>query len=171
MDENIQNTVKDGTAPQAAAQGVGADVMWYLDNYILLKDYFDRTVSRIAARCIRMGNIALEDYPFYPYLLDILQEISETGQFIMEHKELYPYVEKKIVGGMTAFKKNLADFELELQNNASPDMVKDDDEVEKAKRLLGGEIADDPTRGAGMSIDEVVEKAIENDKQSKMEKK
>ena len=30
---------------------------WYVDNYILLKEYYDMTISRIAARCVRSGNI------------------------------------------------------------------------------------------------------------------
>ena len=67
---------------------------WYVDNYILLKDYYDRTISRIAARCVRSGNIALEEYPFYGYVLDVLEEISETGDYIIEHPDLHPYVEK-----------------------------------------------------------------------------
>ena len=30
--------------------GASKESLWYLDNYILLKDYYDRTISRIAAR-------------------------------------------------------------------------------------------------------------------------
>lgn len=45
---------------------VTKESLWYIDNYVLIRDYYDRTVSRIAARCIRMGNIAVEDYPFLP---------------------------------------------------------------------------------------------------------
>ena len=41
---------------------VSKETLWYLDNYILLKDYLDRTISRIAARCIRQNNIAMEEY-------------------------------------------------------------------------------------------------------------
>ena len=43
--------------------------LWYVDNYLVLRDYYDRTISRIAARCVRMGNIAMEEYPFYSYIL------------------------------------------------------------------------------------------------------
>ena len=75
----------------ASAAGVSKETLWYLDNYILLRDYYDRTISRIAARCVRMGNIAMEEYPHYNYILDVLQEISETGNFVLSHKELYPY--------------------------------------------------------------------------------
>ena len=118
--------------------GASKESLWYLDNYILLKDYYDRTISRIAARCIRMGNIAMEEYKYYGYILDVLEEISETGDYILEHKELYPYVEKKIAGGMESFKKTLAEYQLELKNNSSPDMIKEDaHEVEKMKEVLG----------------------------------
>ena len=46
-------------------KAAGTADLWYVDNYILLKDYYDRTISRIAARCVRKGNIAIEDYPFF----------------------------------------------------------------------------------------------------------
>ena len=135
---------------------------WYVDNYILLKDYYDRTISRIAARCVRKGNIAMEEYPFYGYILDILEEISETGDYIVEHPDLYPYVEKKLAGGINALKKNLNEFKTELKNNASPEMVKQDkDELNKMKEALGAiDKSVDPTVGAGMSMDEVVDKLL-----------
>ena len=63
-------------------KAAGTADLWYVDNYILLKDYYDRTISRIAARCVRKGNIAIEDYPFFGYILDVLEEISETGEYI-----------------------------------------------------------------------------------------
>ncbi len=142
---------------------------WYVDNYVLLKDYYDRTISRIAARCVRKGNIAMEEYPFYGYILDVLEEISETGDYIVAHPDLYPYVEKKIAGGINALKKNLNEYKTELQNNASPDMIKQDkDELKKMKEALGAiDKSVDPTVGAGMSMDEVVEKLLkENQKQT-----
>ena len=137
---------------------------WYVDNYVLLKDYYDRTISRIAARCVRQGNIAMEEYPFYGYILDILEEISETGDYIIAHPDLYSYVEKKLAGGINALKKNLNEFKTELKNNASPEMIKQDqDELNKMKEALGAiDKSDDPTVGAGMSMDEVVDKLLHN---------
>lgn len=143
--------------------------LWYVDNYVLLKDYYDRTISRIAARCVRKGNIAMEEYPFYGYILDVLEEISETGDYIVAHPDLYSYVEKKIAGGINILKKNLNEYKTELQNNASPDMIKQDkDELKKMKEALGAiDKSVDPTIGAGMSMDEVVEKLLkENQKPS-----
>lgn len=140
------------------------DDLWYVDNYILLKDYYDRTISRVAARCVRKGNIAMEEYEHYGYILDLLEEISETGEYIIAHQQLYPYVEKKMAGGVNALKKNLAEFKTELKNNASPDMIKQDkDELKKFKEALGAQDkSTDPTVGAGMSMDQVVEKLLHN---------
>ena len=136
--------------------------LWYIDNYILLRDYYDRTISRIAARCIRLGNIAIEEYPFFSYLLDVLEEICETGDYILERPQLYPYVEKKIAGGIQALENNLALYKQELENNSSPEMIKQDpEEIAKMKEALGEiDKSVDPTVGAGMNMDDVVEKLL-----------
>ena len=139
--------------------------LWYIDNYILLKDYYDRTISRIAARCVRKGNIAIEDYPFYGYILDVLEEISETGDYILKHRELYPYVERKIAGGMNGFHRSLTEYKEELRRNSTPDMIKSDArEVEKMKKALQVEDkAVDPTVGAGMGMEQLMEKLLKDD--------
>lgn len=135
---------------------------WYVDNYILLKDYYDMTISRIAARCVRSGNIAIEEYKYYPYVLDVLEEISETGDYILAHQDLYEYVEKKIAGGVNALRRNLREFKTELEHNAAPEMIKQDkNELNKMKAALGRvDKSEDPTIGAGMSMDDVVNKLM-----------
>ena len=141
---------------------VSQEALWYLNNYILLRDYYDRTISRIAARCVRKGNIAIEEYPYYGYILDVLEEICEIGEYILKHRELYPYVEKKIAGGFSGFRKNLAEYNEELKKNASPDMIKDDGaDLKKMKEALGAITKEqDPTIGAGMSMDAVMDKLM-----------
>ncbi|MBE6444323.1 MAG: hypothetical protein E7020_06650 [Alphaproteobacteria bacterium] len=136
---------------------------WYVDNYVLLKEYYDMTISRIAARCVRSGNIALEEYKHYSYILDVLEEISETGEYIVSRPDLYSYVDKKISGGINALKKNLQEFKTELQHNASPDMIKQDkNELNKMKEALGQiDKTEDPTAGAGMSMDAVINKLMQ----------
>ena len=145
-----------------------ADI-WFVDNYVLLKDYYDRTISRIAARCVRKGNIALEDYPFYGYILDVLEEISETGDYILQHNELYSYVEKKIAGGVEGFRRSLNEYKEELRRNSTPDMVKSDArEVEKMKKILTvADKAEDPTVGAGMGMEQLMEKLLKDDTEAK----
>ena len=143
---------------------VSNDTLWYLNNYILLKDYLDRTISRIAARCVRKGNIAIEEYPFYAYILDVLEEITEDGDFILAHPELFPYVNAKIKGGMSAFRKDLESYRRELTQNSTPEMVKDDAaELQKMKEALGNVNVtkeQDPTVGAGMNMDQLMEKLL-----------
>ena len=162
------------TSAQQQAPAPSKESLWYVDNYILLKDYYDRTISRIAARCVRMGNIAMEEYPFYGYILDVLEEISDTGDYILQHKELYPYVEKKIAGGINELKKTLSEYQEELRRNSSPDMIKEDEsEIEKMKEALGAvtSVADDPTVGAGMNMDQLMDKLLAEDQAKKTIKK
>lgn len=142
---------------------VTKESLWYIDNYVLIRDYYDRTVSRIAARCVRQGNIAIEDYPFYPYIIDVLQELCDTGNYILEHQELHPYVERKIKGGVAALSHNLDLYKQELERNSSIEMtVKKDSDLSAAKDAFSGftDQADDPTKGAGQSIDDVVAKLM-----------
>ncbi len=141
---------------------VTKEALWYVDNYIVLIDYYDRTISRIAARCIRNGNIALEEYKFYPYVLDVLEEICDTGNYILEHRELYPYIEKKIAGGVGALRRNLSIYQEELTNNQSPDMLRaDPNEAQKMNEVMSNfDKSVDPTAGAGMNIDELMNKLM-----------
>lgn len=142
---------------------VTKESLWYIDNYVLIRDYYDRTVSRIAARCIRKGNIAVEDYPFFTYIVDVLDELCETGDYILEHKELHPFVEKKIKGGIQSLKDNLSLYKQELERNASVEMTaKKDEDLSAAKDAFSGftDQANDPTNGAGQSIDDVVAKLM-----------
>lgn len=142
---------------------VTKESLWYIDNYVLIRDYYDRTVSRIAARCIRKGNIAVEDYPFYSYIIDVLDELCEIGDYIIEHKELHPYVEKKIKGGVKALADNLSLYKQELTNNASAEMnVKKDSDLSAVKDAFSGftNQANNPLGDAGQSIDDVVAKLM-----------
>ena len=141
---------------------VSKESLWYVDNYIVLLDYYDRTISRIAARCVRMGNIAIEEYKFYPYILDVLEEICETGNYILEHEEVHPYVERKIAGGVEALRNNLSLYQKELTNNQSPEMLKTDpNEGKKINEVMSNfDKAVDPTAGAGMNIDELMNKLM-----------
>ena len=147
---------------------VTKEALWYVDNYILIRDYYDRTVSRIAARCIRKGNMAVEDYPFYPYIIDVLDELCETGDYIISNKDLHPYIEKKIKGGVEALKYNLRLYKEELEKNSTVEMnAKKDEDLSVAKDIFSGftNQAGAPLKGAGQSIDDVVAKLMSEQEQ------
>ena len=141
---------------------VSKESLWYVDNYIVLIDYYDRTISRIAARCVRMGNIAMEEYPHYSYILDVLEETCDTGNYILDHEELHPYVEKKIAGGIEALRRNLSLYQQELVNNQTPEMLRTDpNEAKKLNEVMSNfDKATDPTVGAGMNIDDLMNKLM-----------
>ena len=76
---------------------------------------------------------------------------------------LHPYVEKKIKGGVAALEKNLSLYKQELERNSSVDMAaKKEADLSAAKDAFGGftDQSDDPTKGAGQSIDDVVAKLM-----------
>ena len=152
---------------------VTKESLWYIDNYVLIRDYYDRTVSRIAARCIRKGNIAVEDYPFFSYIIDVLEELCETGDYLIEHTELHPFIEKKINGGIKALEENLSLYKQELERNATAEMnVKKDKDLSEAKDAFSGftdQSDDNPIQNAGQSIDDVVAKLVAQ--QQALEKK
>lgn len=171
MEQNEQKPTAMPTPEKSStAKPVTKEDLWYIDNYLVLRDYYDRTISRIAARCVRMGNIALEEYPFYSYILDVLEEICDTGNYILSRKELYPYVERKIAGGVKSLQNNVNLYQQELQNNSSPEMVKQDpQELNKMKEVLGQiDKSVDPTVGAGMNMDDVVNKLLQESQQEKV---
>ncbi|MFI3241889.1 MAG: hypothetical protein R3Y43_04910 [Alphaproteobacteria bacterium] len=152
---------EDDIKSQTSGQAVSDEDMWRLKNYSLLKDYLDRTISRIAARCVRSGNIAIEEYKFYGYVLDVLDELCETGDYLLERSYLATLIDEQISGGVLELKRRIPEFRQELQANSSPDMVKSDDaEVDAAKAILGLD-GFDPTEGAGMSMDDVISKLAE----------
>jgi len=139
--------------------------LWYLNNFIVLKDYYDRTISRISARCVRLGNIAIENYEYYGYILDVLDEICDTGDYILQNKELHPFVEKKIAGGMASLKKNILEYKSELEHNASPDMIREDpNELDVFKQALNSVSGGDSTEGAGMNSDDLMKKLLSEQK-------
>ncbi len=138
--------------------------LWHIDNYVLIRNYYDRTASRIAARCIRKGNIAIEDYPHYSYILDVLEELCETGDYLVAHKEIHDFINKKIAGGIEALEKNLSIYKIELDRNASTDMeIKNNKKIAEEQAAFAGftnqSVA--PTSGAGDNIDDVVSKLVQ----------
>ena len=67
-------------------------------------------------------------------------------------------------GGLETFKKNLEEYRKELENNSSPDMIKEDaSEVQKMKEALKVVTKEeDPTVGAGMNMDQLMDKLLKN---------
>ncbi len=87
----------------------------------------------------------------------------------MRNRQLYSraqriisYIEKKIAGGVEALRKNLAIYQEELTNNQSPEMLRSDpNEVQKMNDVMSNfDKSVDPTSGAGMNIDELMNKLM-----------
>ncbi len=102
-----------------------------------LKTYYDQTISRTSARCVHLGGLELSQYPYFGYILDLLDEILTFGMEILTP----PYakiIQERYKGGEPALKKILREFKNEFDSNAPPEMLADEgDSVDDVKNKLG----------------------------------
>jgi hypothetical protein len=70
---------------------------------------------------------------------------------------------------MNGFHRTLMEYKEELRRNSTPDMIKSDArEVEKMKKALEVvDKAEDPTVGAGMGMEQLMEKLLKNDDEAR----
>lgn len=132
-------------APSAAVTKDGAsnpygltiEQLWNFDHFMRLKSYYDQTISRTSARCVHLGGLELSQYPYYGYILDLLDEILTYGMEILTP----PYtaiVRDRYKGGDAALRKVLLEFKKEFEDNAPPEMLSEEEEsLEEIKNRLG----------------------------------
>lgn len=127
-------------ASAAENYGLTVDQLWNFEHFLRLKNYYDQTISRTSARCVHLGGLELSQYPYFGYILDLLDEILTFGMEIITP----PYaaiVRDRYKGGDAALKKLLREFRKEFEDNAPPEMLADDESMEDIKGRLG-ELAD-----------------------------
>ncbi len=153
-------------------ENIDKDIVWNFNNFLLLADYYQRTIARISARCVRMGNLTLEEYPYYNYILDLLDEICTCADKIIKHNELDPLINARIKGGKEALLEQIKMFKKEFDRNASPEMIRKSYNIEEIRKTMGkidkSKKDDDVfqqqnvTKGAGESVDDVVAKLLKS---------
>ena len=123
----------------AEEYGISKEVLWDFNAFLILNDYYDQTISRIGARCVRMGGLALNEYPYYGYVLDLLDEIITIGSNIEGEEKLIPLFEKYFKGGYIEFKKVLKNYRKEFEEDAPPEMMADNssNELDRMIKELG----------------------------------
>jgi hypothetical protein len=148
---------------------IEVEVLWQFNNFLLLKDYYDRTIARISARCIRMGNLTLEEYPHFNYVLDLLDEICTASDVIIKHNELGPLIEARVSGGKDYLMSQIRVFKKEFDRNASPEMIRKAYNLDEIRKTLGKLDKDDDvfkqqdvTKGAGENADDVISKLLKS---------
>ena len=128
------------------AYGLTIEQLWSFDHFMRLRDYYDQTISRTSARCVHLGGLELSQYPYFGYILDLLDEILTFGQEVVSNPVYGPIIQAKYKGGMEALQKNLADFKKEFEDNAPPEMLDDDTTLEDIRNRLG-DLAQDKSDG------------------------
>ena len=129
------NPSTGGSAP-ANSYGLTVEQLWNFDHFMRLKTYYDQTISRTCARCVHLGGLELSQYPYFGYILDLLDEILTFGMEIITP----PYariVRERYKGGEAALKKVLMEYKAEFDSNAPPEMLEDEETMDDIKDRLG----------------------------------
>ena len=125
-----------GGSVVASNYGLTVEQLWNFDHFMRLKTYYDQTISRTSARCVHLGGLELSQYPYFGYILDLLDEILTFGMEIITP----PYaqiIKERYKGGEAALKKVLMEYKTEFENNAPPEMLAEDESLDEIKNRLG----------------------------------
>lgn len=125
-----------GGSVVAGNYGLTVEQLWNFDHFMRLKTYYDQTISRTSARCVHLGGLELSQYPYFGYILDLLDEILTFGMEIITP----PYakiVQERYKGGAAALKKVLMEYKAEFDSNAPPEMLDDEESMDDIKERLG----------------------------------
>lgn len=139
LQEKIANTEANpatGSSVVADSYGLTVDQLWNFDHFMRLKTYYDQTISRTSARCVHLGGLELSQYPYFGYILDLLDEILTFGMEIVTP----PYakiVRERYKGGEAALKKVLMEYKAEFDSNAPPEMLEEEESMDDIKNRLG----------------------------------
>ena len=136
------------SSAQTTAESFGLTVeqLWSFEHFMRLRDYYDQTLSRTSARCVHLGGLELSQYPYFGYILDLLDEIITFGQEIVTLPVYEKVIQAKYKGGKAALTRHLAEFKKEFEDNAPPDMINDETELSDIKSRLG-DLAGDKSDG------------------------
>ena len=129
------NPASNGSAV-ASNYGLTVEQLWNFDHFMRLKTYYDQTISRTSARCVHLGGLELSQYPYFGYILDLLDEILTFGMEILTP----PYaqiVHERYKGGEVALKKVLMEYKAEFDSNAPPEMIEEEESMDDIKDRLG----------------------------------
>lgn len=99
------------------AQGDADQLGWAFNDFLDLVEHMERTQSRIAARCIRLGGIAMEAYPHYGYLVDVYAEILETGEALLNTAGIDALAADHLQGGRAGMEALLKDCRLYYEDS------------------------------------------------------
>jgi len=125
-----------GSTAIASSYGLTVDQLWNFDHFMRLKTYYDQTISRTSARCVHLGGLELSQYPYFGYILDLLDELLTFGMEIVTP----PYakiVRERYKGGDAALRKILMEFKAEFDSNAPPEMLEEEETMDDIRERLG----------------------------------
>lgn len=78
------------------------NLLWEFNYFLELCSYYDRTMSRIAARCVKQA-LKMEQYPHVSYAFDVLEEIVDVANSIFDNSESAEVIEAIMPEGVLGF--------------------------------------------------------------------
>ena len=129
------------------------DKPWAYENFKRLIAYYDATISRTSARCVRLGGISLNEYPYYEYILDVMKEIIDTAKELEKIPNIQNLIAGDFPGGIAGFTKLVDGLRTDFMTNAPPEMAEKEVNLENVKSNLGGMVADVPEGRIGPAAD------------------
>ena len=155
LQKRVEELQSNPVAVSASANSYNltTEQLWNFDHFVRLKDYYDQTISRTSARCVHLGGLELTQYPYFGYILDLLDEILTFGGELLGDAVYAGIIRDRYKGGEPAMRKHLAQFKKDFEDNAPPEMLDDDDSMDDIKNRLGDLAGNEPEGDIGPAPD------------------
>ncbi len=110
---------------------------WEMANFMRQKNLYEEATNWISARCVRLGNMDKTEYPYYGFVVDLMNELKENIQNLLENQLLEEVIDAEVPGGREGMQNLLKALEKELEDlpeNLKP--VEEKNEVDP-RQVLG----------------------------------
>lgn len=135
--EIAPNEYTDISDANTVIEGFSKEVSFNFQYFLRLEHYYDQTISRVGARCVQLGGIEMSQYPYYGYILDVLDELIALGTKLLTDPAYAELVADRFPGSRPELEKKVANYKHELEVNAPPEMVDNSMDAAKLKAELG----------------------------------
>lgn len=110
---------------------------WDFNHYLMLERYYDDTLNRVSARCIQLGGLERTQYPFFPYVLDVLHELISEGRKISKDSKFDELIKGKYPGQAKGFQQKLSEYSNEFTMNAPEEMLDENVKISDMIKTIG----------------------------------
>ncbi len=109
---------------------------WEIANFMRQKNLYEEATNWISAHCVRLNNMDKTEYPYYGFVVDLMNELKENIQNLLENQLLEEVIDTEVPGGREGMENLLEALEKELEDlpeNLKP--AQEQNEVDPRKIL------------------------------------